>query len=140
MRLDILAGPQRFRVASAHAARILTPATDCLQFRLAAQVATIGLDIAKSVFQMHGVDTERGVVIRQKLTRARLLKFFESYPPAWSGSSFAEGNITSDHAVPHQQVAHMAAPTRLSRTSDQLLPRGSRPDMTALLTVPRRSS
>jgi len=61
-------------------ARTLTPATDCLQFRLAAQVATIGLDIAKSVFQMHGVDTERGVVIRQKLTRARLLKFFESYP------------------------------------------------------------
>jgi len=38
------------------------------------------LDIAKSVFQMHGVDAERGVVIRQKLTRARLLKFFESYP------------------------------------------------------------
>jgi hypothetical protein len=98
MRLDILPGPRRFRVASAHAARTLTPATDCLQFRLAAQVATIGLDIAKSVFQMHGVDIERGVVIRQKLTRARLLKFFESYPPVWSGSSFAEGNITSDHA------------------------------------------
>lgn len=41
------------------------------------QVVTIGLDIAKSVFQVHGVDAEGGVVIRQKLTRARLLKFFE---------------------------------------------------------------
>jgi transposase len=40
------------------------------------QVATIGLDIAKSVFQVHGVDAEGGVVFRQKLTRARLLNFF----------------------------------------------------------------
>ena len=40
------------------------------------QVATIGLDIAKSVFQVHGVDAEGGVVVRQKLTRARLLNFF----------------------------------------------------------------
>lgn len=40
-------------------------------------VATIGSDIAKSVFRVHGIDVEGGVVIRQKLTRARLLKFFE---------------------------------------------------------------
>jgi transposase len=39
------------------------------------------LDIAKSVFQVHGVDAEGGVVIRQKLTRARLLKFFEKLAP-----------------------------------------------------------
>lgn len=37
---------------------------------------TIGLDIAKSVFQVHGVDAEGAVVIRQKLTRRRLLAFF----------------------------------------------------------------
>lgn len=41
-----------------------------------AQAVTIGLDIAKSVFQVHGVDAEGEVVIRQKLTRARLLPFF----------------------------------------------------------------
>ncbi len=40
-------------------------------------VVTIGLDIAKSVFQVHGVDAEGGVVIRQKLTGARLLKFVD---------------------------------------------------------------
>ena len=40
------------------------------------QVTTIGLDIAKSVFQVHGVDAEGVVVIRQKLTRRRLLGFF----------------------------------------------------------------
>ena len=48
-------------------------------------VATIGLDIAKSVFQVHGVDAEGGVVIRQKLTRARLLKFFEKLAPCLIG-------------------------------------------------------
>ena len=40
------------------------------------QVITIGLDIAKSVFQVHGVDAEGGVVLRRRLTRARLLPFF----------------------------------------------------------------
>lgn len=49
------------------------------------QVATIGLDIAKSVFQVHGVDAEGSVVIRQKLTRARLLKFFEKLAPCLVG-------------------------------------------------------
>lgn len=34
-------------------------------------VATIGFDIAKSVFQVHGVDGAGGVVIRRKLTRGR---------------------------------------------------------------------
>jgi transposase len=48
-------------------------------------VATIGLDIAKSVFQVHGVDAEGRVVIRQKLTRARLLKFFEKLGPCLVG-------------------------------------------------------
>lgn len=48
-------------------------------------VATIGLDIAKSVFQVHGVDAKGGVVIRQKLTRARLLKFFEKLAPCLVG-------------------------------------------------------
>ena len=49
------------------------------------QVVTIGLDIAKSVFQVHGIDAEGGVVIRQKLTRARLLKFFGKLGPCLVG-------------------------------------------------------
>ena len=40
-------------------------------------VTTIGLDIAKSVFQVHGVDAVGAVVIRRKLTRGRVLGFFE---------------------------------------------------------------
>ena len=49
------------------------------------QVVTIGLDIAKSVFQVHGVDAEGAVVIRQKLTRARLLPFFAKLAPCLVG-------------------------------------------------------
>jgi transposase len=41
---------------------------------------TIGLDIAKSVFQVHGVDAAGEGVIRRKLTRGRVLGFFENLP------------------------------------------------------------
>ena len=43
-------------------------------------VTTIGLDIAKSVFQVHGVDAVGAVVTRRKLTRGRVLGFFEKLP------------------------------------------------------------
>ena len=40
------------------------------------QITTIGLDIAKSVFQMHGIDAAGEVLLRRRLTRARVLPFF----------------------------------------------------------------
>jgi hypothetical protein len=36
------------------------------------QVVVVGLDIAKSVFQVHGVDREGGVVVRRRLRRSRV--------------------------------------------------------------------
>ena len=44
-------------------------------------VTTIGLDIAKSVFQVHGVDAAGQVVIRRQLKRRYVLSFFEKLPP-----------------------------------------------------------
>ncbi len=44
------------------------------------KVATIGLDIAKSVFQVHGVGADGEVLIRRQLTRARMLPFFAKLP------------------------------------------------------------
>ena len=41
----------------------------------------VGLDIAKSVFQVHGVDERGEVVVRRRLTRAKVLSFFEQLPP-----------------------------------------------------------
>lgn len=49
------------------------------------QVVTIGLDIAKSVFQVHGVDAQGAVVVRRRLTRSRMLAFFEKLAPCLVG-------------------------------------------------------
>jgi transposase len=45
------------------------------------EVTTIGLDIAKSVFQAHGADASGSIVFRKKLSRGRLLAFFAAQPP-----------------------------------------------------------
>jgi len=44
-------------------------------------ITTIGLDIAKSVFQVHGVDAAGQVVIRRQLKRRQVLAFFEKLSP-----------------------------------------------------------
>jgi transposase len=44
------------------------------------EVITIGLDIAKAVFQVHGVDVCGAVVIRKSIKRSRLLEFFAALP------------------------------------------------------------
>ena len=48
-------------------------------------VATIGLDIAKSIFQVHGVDAGGQVVIRRRLKRRYVLAFFQKLPPCLVG-------------------------------------------------------
>jgi transposase len=49
------------------------------------EVSTIGLDIAKSVFQVHGVDAAGQVVIRRQLKRRYVLAFFEKLSPCLVG-------------------------------------------------------
>src|SRR2546429_5784820 len=49
------------------------------------EVSTIGLDIAKSVFQVHGVDADGTVIIRKRITRAKLLEFFATLPACLVG-------------------------------------------------------
>jgi len=48
-------------------------------------VTTIGLDIAKSVFQVHGIDAEGKVVIRRQLKRRYVLAFFQKLAPCLVG-------------------------------------------------------
>jgi transposase len=48
-------------------------------------VTTIGFDIAKSVFQVHGIDAEGRGVIRQRLRRSRVLGFFKKLSPCVVG-------------------------------------------------------
>jgi transposase len=49
------------------------------------QITTIGLDLAKSVFQVHGVDAIGQCVLRKKLRRAELRKFFAAHSPCLVG-------------------------------------------------------
>ena len=48
-------------------------------------ITTVGLDIAKSVFQVHGVDAAGQVVIRRQLKRRYVMTFFENLPPCLVG-------------------------------------------------------
>jgi transposase len=46
---------------------------------------TIGIDIAKNVFQLHGVDASGQVVVRRQLRRGQMMAFFEKLPPCLVG-------------------------------------------------------
>jgi transposase len=57
-------------------------------------VITIGLDLAKNVFQVHGVGETGEVVVRRQLRRSRVIPFFEKLPPCLVG---IEACATSHH-------------------------------------------
>ena len=45
------------------------------------QVSTVGLDLAKHIFQLHGADSAGAVVFRKKLRRGQVLAFLATLPP-----------------------------------------------------------
>src|ERR1035441_4904272 len=49
------------------------------------QVTTIGLDLAKNVFQVHGIDATEKVVVRKQLRRGQVMTFFEALAPCLIG-------------------------------------------------------
>ena len=49
------------------------------------EVAVVGLDLAKNVFQVHGITVDGAVVFRKQLRRAQVLEFFESLPACLVG-------------------------------------------------------
>ena len=57
-------------------------------------ITTIGLDIAKSVFQVHGVDAAGNVIVRRQLKRRYVVAFFQKVPPCLVG---IEACATSHH-------------------------------------------
>jgi hypothetical protein len=58
------------------------------------EVITIGVDLAKNVFQVHGVDAEGSVIVRRQLRRGQMLPFFKKQPPCLVGM---EACATSHH-------------------------------------------
>src|SRR5258705_7794357 len=55
------------------------------------KIARIGLDIAKLVFQVHGVDTHGKTVLRKRLSRGEVLRFFAQCPACIVGIEACAG-------------------------------------------------
>ena len=58
------------------------------------QASTIGLDIAKRVFQAHGADATGRVVFRKRLMRAKVLESFGAQPPCLVALGACGGRTT----------------------------------------------
>jgi transposase len=72
------------------------------------QVTTIGVDLAKSVFQVHGIDSGGQTVIRKKLRRSEVTRFFAGLEPCLVGM---EACATSHHWA--RQIAALGQEVRL---------------------------
>ena len=55
------------------------------------EIITIGLDLAKSVFQVHAVDEAGKVVLRRQIKRAQLFAFFAGLSPCLAGKEACSG-------------------------------------------------
>lgn len=55
------------------------------------QVTTMGIDLAKQVFQVHGIDTHGAVVLKKRLTRSALHTFMANLPPCRVGMEVSGG-------------------------------------------------
>jgi len=49
------------------------------------EVTVVGLDLAKHVFQVHGIDASGHVIVAKPIERGKLLEFFASLPPCLVG-------------------------------------------------------
>ena len=68
-------------------------------------IITIGLDLAKKVFQIHGVDAVGEVVVARKLRRKEVLAFFAKLPPCLVGWRPAAVHITGRARLPSSGTA-----------------------------------
>jgi hypothetical protein len=78
------------------------------------QIATIGLDLAKHWFQVHGVDGNGHVVVRRRLWRSGVIAYFRSLERAgrWDDAS-------APPALLHHQPGEMRKPVVLDRARQQ---------------------
>ena len=61
-------------------------------------VKVIGFDIAKSVFQVHGINAEGKVILRRQLKRRHVLPFFQKLPPCLVGIEACASSHYCGHA------------------------------------------
>ena len=77
------------------------------------QITTIGLDIAKNVFQVHGIDSDEKVVVRKQLRRSQVMRFFQDLAPCLVG---LEACATAQHWA--RELAKLGHEVRLMPARD----------------------
>ncbi len=68
------------------------------------EITTVGVDLAKSVFQIHGVDAEGSVVLRRQLRRNQMLEFFQRLGLCCTNPVRDSSRESSMVAVRHEQT------------------------------------
>ena len=100
-------------------------------------ITTIGLDLAKSVFQVHGIDAENRVIIRRQLKRRYVLAFFKKLPPCLVG---IEACASSHHwSRELKALGHTVRLTRTQVGSDRTSRASLRPRQRSMTSRWRRS-
>src|SRR5437764_5250511 len=82
-------------------------------------VTTIGLDIAKSVFQVHGVDAAGQVVVRRKLKRRYVLAFFQRPPPCLVGIEACASSHYCPGTCPYRAINAASLREALRQTAEE---------------------
>jgi transposase len=87
------------------------------------EITTVGVDLAKNVFQVHGVSAHGRVVVCRQLRRAEVLKFFSALPPCLVGMEacasahhWARELIAIGHEVKLMPPAYVKAYVKRGKT------------------------
>ena len=110
---------------------------------------TIGLDIAKNVFQAHGVNENGKVVVRKRLSRAKVLEFLANLPPCLIGMEACPGAhywareaMKLGHAVKLMAAQYVKAYVKGNKNDGNdaaAIPRGGQPPRDAFCGHQHRS-
>ena len=94
------------------------------------QITTIGLDLAKNVFQVHGADAAGRMLVRKQLRRAEVLRFFSALPACLVGMEACGNaliNIVRWRTKRSRTLCNRAASTRARRRTGGRIERVWRP-------------
>ena len=73
------------------------------------EISTIGLDLAKNVFHVHGVDREEKVVVSKRLRRSQMIPFFRKLPPCLVGMEACAQSCHLAHHLAHHWARQLQA-------------------------------
>ncbi len=80
------------------------------------KITTVGVDLAKTVFQVHGVDEQGEPVIRKRLNRNKVLEFFARLEPCLVGMEACAGaHYWAREVMVHAHTVKLMAPQVVNR-------------------------